>query len=149
MVRIGELFERTWIICHFNEPLPSQLISFLRVPITSFFLVWVIETVCMFVLIYTTFLVYLLTTFLDDIEVWCNWPVAFMGSCILKMPEIVIVGFFLVIIFVWMHPSSKFHIVALGTCLCNSFDILVLEESYETLLANFMTKTFSSALSNF
>ena len=140
MVIIGGHFERMWIIFHFNVPIPPQLISFIRVLVSSCFLLWVLDTICMFVIIYTTLIWYLLIIFIDYIEVWCRWPVAFRGSWILKMPEIIIVGFLLKFSFVWLQPSSISHIVSIVTCLCISFDILVLKESYDTLLINVMAK---------
>ena len=147
-LRIGGNFKRTLNICHFNVPIPPQLISLLRVNVYSFFLSWVIDAVCLFVIIYITFLGYLLTTFLDDIEVWCNWPVAFRGSWLLKMPESIITGFLLEFIFLWLNPSYNAHIVAIVQGICFSFYILVLEESYEALLINVTKNVFSSALSN-
>ena len=69
MVSIGGHFEITWIICNFNVPLPPQFISFLRVPVSSFFLVQFFDTLCLFVIIYLNLIGYLLTTFHDGIEV--------------------------------------------------------------------------------
>ena len=141
-VRIGGHFERTWIICHFNVPVPPQLISFLTVPVSSFFLVWFIYTVCLFLIIYITFIWYLLITFLDDIELWCNLPVVFRGCWLLKTPEIIIIGLFIDFSFVWLHSIFNAHTVALVPCFCLYLDILVLEESYEALLIDVTTKMF-------
>ena len=80
IVIIGCHFKRTWSICHFIVPISPQLFLFLRVPITPFFLVWVLDTVCLFLIVYITLLVYFLNTFLYDIEVWFNWPVDFRGT---------------------------------------------------------------------
>ena len=138
-----------WIICHFNVLLPPQLISFLRVTVSSYFIVWVLDTVYLFVMIYIILIGYFLTTFLDHIEVWCHWHVAFRGSWLLKMPEIIIVGFLLEFIFVWLNPRSDTHIVSLMPCIWLSFDIILLKYSYKALLINVMTNIFSSTLSNY
>ena len=138
----GGNFKITWIVCNLNVPIPPQFISFVRVSFSSFFLIWVLDTVCLFIIIHITFLWYLMTKFLDEIEVWCHWPVAFRGSWILMMPESIIFGFLLEFIFVWLRPRSNAHIVALLPCLCFPFDIMLLEESYEAILINVMKKIF-------
>ena len=51
--------------------------------------------------------------------------------------------------FVWLYPISNDHIIALVPFICIYFYILTLEESYEALLINFMTRIFISSLSNF
>ena len=141
-VIIGGHSERTWIICHFNVPIPPQLILFLRVPVSSLFLVCVLETVCLFVIIYITFLGYLLTKIIDNIEEWCHWLLSFRGSWTLNTLEIIIVGLLLEFIFAWLHPISNDHIFDIVPCICFSFDILLLEEIYEAILINVMTKRF-------
>ena len=66
---------------------------------------------------------------------------AFGGSWLLEMSEIIIVSFLLGFIFVLLCPSSNAHIVDLVSFLCFYFDVLVIEGGYEALLINVMTKT--------
>ena len=139
MVIIGVHFERTVIICHFNLPITPQLISFQIITVSSFFIVWVLDNVYLFAIIYITFLGYFMNKILDDIEVWCHWPVSVRVSWLLKTPESIIVGFLLEFSFVWLHPISNAHIVALVPFPFISFDIILLEESYEALLINITT----------
>ena len=133
MVKIEGHFKITWVICHFNVPI-HKISCFLFVSCMGY---WHCMYVCHNVI---TFIGYLLTTFLDDIEVWCHWPMDFRGYWLLKTPEIIIIGFLLEFSFVWLHPSFNANIVALVPFIFLSFDIMVLEESYEALLINFMTK---------
>ena len=112
---------------------------FLRVDITSFIILWVIDTVRLFLRIYITFIGLILTTFLDDIEVCFNWTVDLRGSWLVYTPESIIIGFLLRFSFVFIHPIYKYYIIYLVTCHFFYFNIMVLEDSYEALLPNVMT----------
>ena len=67
----------------------------------------------------------------------------FTGSWFLNTPESVSVGFLLEFSFLFLQNSPKANIVSLVPCLCISFDILVIEESYEALLVNVTTKVLA------
>ena len=98
------------------------------------------DTVCIFFIIYIILLGYLLTTFIYNLEFLCHWHMAFRGSWLLKTSDSIIVDFLIWFSFVLLYASSYVHVVALVPCLCISFDILVLKESYEELIINVMTK---------
>ena len=94
-----------------------NILLFLIVTVTSFILVWVIDTVYLYFRIYINFLGFLLTKCFDEIEVWCYWPVALRGFWLLYTPKHIIVGFLLDFIFVFMHPISNNHAVSLVPCI--------------------------------
>ena len=145
MVIIGDPFGITWIICHFN--VPNTTIDL--IPKSSCYLIFfvsVLDTVFVFVIIYITLIGYFMTIFLDDIEVWCRWPVAFGSSWILKTPESIIVGFLLEFIFIWLNPRPKSHIVSLMPCFCIYFNVRFLGENYEAIFINIVTNSFNSVL---
>ena len=93
----------------FYVPIPKKN---LRVSVFSFLPLWVIYYLCMFVIIYYTFLGCPLSIFLDYIGVLCRGPVVFRGCWIINGPEIVIFGFGIDFILVFLHPISKYYIVS-------------------------------------
>ena len=127
IVKIAVHFKRTWIICLFNVPIPP--LKILKLHVTSFLILWFLDTVCMFFRIYITLLGLLLSTFCDDIEVLYHWPVTLRSSWIIHMPKSIIIGFFLEFRFVCLNPISKSHIFSHVPFNCFRFVIMVLEDS--------------------
>ena len=132
MVIISGSLKITLMIRNFNVSIPPRFL-FPRVLNHLFSMV---------VRIYVNLLGWLLTIFFDVVEAWCNGTVAFWSYCILHIPEIIIIGFLIEFILVYMYPIFKANTVDLVPYIFLFFNIIVLKNSYKALPANFMNQIF-------
>ena len=130
-------FQKNMNNLEFYVPIPP-IFLLQRVLVSSFILVWVIDTLNMFIRIYVTLIGLLTAKFLGDIELGCNIPTALRGSLILHMPRSIIIGLLLEFSLVCLCPRSKAHILAIVTFILFSYGIMILKDSYKALLINVM-----------